>query len=91
MRASRSLRAPRPTWTARGPHTPPSAHASQSHTRRQTPTSCSTHELTRGLAAARRLDGVVTLIDAKHIEQHLDEEKPEGAENEAIEQARNRT
>merc|ERR1712060_235999 len=33
-----------------------------------------------------RLDGVVTLIDAKHIEQHLDEEKPEGAENEAIEQ-----
>ena len=35
---------------------------------------------------ARRLDGVVTLIDAKHIEQHLDEEKPEGAENEAVEQ-----
>jgi len=28
----------------------------------------------------------VTLIDAKHIEQHLDEEKPEGAENESIEQ-----
>ena len=25
-------------------------------------------------------------IDAKHIEQHLDEEKPEGAENEAVEQ-----
>ena len=35
-----------------------------------------------------RLDGVVTLVDAKHIEQHLDEEKPEGAENEAVEQAR---
>merc|ERR1719201_840281 len=33
-----------------------------------------------------RLDGIVTLIDAKHIEQHLDEEKPEGAENEAVEQ-----
>ena len=33
-----------------------------------------------------RLDGVVTLIDAKHIEQHLNEEKPEGAENEAVEQ-----
>jgi len=33
-----------------------------------------------------RLDGIVTLVDAKHIEQHLDEEKPEGAENEAIEQ-----
>ena len=33
-----------------------------------------------------RLDGIVTLVDAKHILQHLDEEKPEGAENEAVEQ-----
>jgi len=33
-----------------------------------------------------RLDGIVTLVDAMHIEQHLDEEKPEGAENEAVEQ-----
>ena len=33
-----------------------------------------------------RLDGIVTLIDAMHIEQHLDEEKPEGVENEAVEQ-----
>ena len=33
-----------------------------------------------------RLDGIITLIDAKHIEQHLDEEKPDGAENEAVEQ-----
>jgi G3E family GTPase len=33
-----------------------------------------------------RLDGIVTLVDAKHIEQHLDEEKPNGAENEAVEQ-----
>jgi len=33
-----------------------------------------------------RLDGILTLVDAKHIEQHLDEEKPEGAENEAVEQ-----
>jgi len=33
-----------------------------------------------------RLDGIVTVVDAKHIEQHLDEEKPEGAENEAVEQ-----
>ena len=32
------------------------------------------------------LDGIITLVDAKHIEQHLDEEKPEGAENEAEEQ-----
>jgi len=35
---------------------------------------------------AFRLDGIITLVDAKHIEQHLDEEKPEGAENEAVEQ-----
>ncbi len=33
-----------------------------------------------------RLDGIITLVDAKHIEKHLDEEKPEGAENEAVEQ-----
>jgi len=33
-----------------------------------------------------RLDGIVTLVDAKHIEQHLDEVKPEGAENESVEQ-----
>jgi len=39
-----------------------------------------------GVKAFARLDGIVTLIDAKHIEQHLDEEKPEGAENEAVEQ-----
>ncbi|KAJ8613015.1 hypothetical protein CTAYLR_004066 [Chrysophaeum taylorii] len=33
-----------------------------------------------------RLDGLITLVDAKHVEQHLDEEKPDGAENEAVEQ-----
>jgi G3E family GTPase len=32
------------------------------------------------------LDGIITLVDAKHIEQHLDEVKPEGAENESVEQ-----
>ena len=32
------------------------------------------------------LDGIITLVDAKHVEQHLDEQKPEGAENEAVEQ-----
>merc|ERR1712032_1263774 len=32
------------------------------------------------------LDGISTLVDAKHIIQHLDEEKPEGVENEAVEQ-----
>ena len=33
-----------------------------------------------------RLDGIVTLIDAKHIDQHLDDEKMDGVENEAVEQ-----
>ena len=33
-----------------------------------------------------KLDGICTLVDAKHIIQHLDEEKPEGVENEAVEQ-----
>jgi len=38
------------------------------------------------VAAFCQLDGIVTLIDAKHITQHLDEEKPEGVENESVEQ-----
>jgi len=33
-----------------------------------------------------RLDGIVTLIDAVHIEAHLDEEKPDGVVNEAAAQ-----
>jgi G3E family GTPase len=33
-----------------------------------------------------RLDGILTLVDAAHIIQHLDDEKPEGCENEAVEQ-----
>jgi G3E family GTPase len=33
-----------------------------------------------------RLDGIITMVDAKHVEQHLNEKKPEGAENEAVEQ-----
>jgi len=33
-----------------------------------------------------KLDGIVTLIDAKNCMQHLDEVKPEGVENEAVEQ-----
>jgi len=32
------------------------------------------------------IDAVVTIVDAKHIVQHLDEEKPDGVENEAVEQ-----
>eukprot|EP00930_Biecheleria_cincta_P042056 TRINITY_DN28927_c0_g1_i1.p1 TRINITY_DN28927_c0_g1~~TRINITY_DN28927_c0_g1_i1.p1 ORF type:complete len:462 (-),score=115.32 TRINITY_DN28927_c0_g1_i1:6-1391(-) len=32
------------------------------------------------------LDGILTVVDAKHIIMHLDEEKPEGVENESVEQ-----
>lgn len=38
------------------------------------------------IAAQLRLDAIVCMVDAKHIIQHLDEVKPEGVENEAIEQ-----
>ena len=33
-----------------------------------------------------KLDGIITVADAKHITQHLDQEKPEGVENESVEQ-----
>ena len=33
-----------------------------------------------------KLDGIITVVDAKHIIQHVDEEKPEGVENESVEQ-----
>ena len=32
------------------------------------------------------LDAIITVIDAKHANQHLDEVKPEGVENESVEQ-----
>lgn len=32
------------------------------------------------------LDAIITVVDAKHIIQHLDEVKPEGVENESVEQ-----
>jgi G3E family GTPase len=38
------------------------------------------------IAAQLRLDAIVTLVDAAHVLQHLNEEKPEGVENEAVEQ-----
>merc|ERR1712046_442356 len=40
----------------------------------------------RSKAGGAKLDAIVTLVDAKHVSQHLDEEKPEGVENEAVEQ-----
>lgn len=33
-----------------------------------------------------RLDGVVTMVDAKHVLRHIEEVKPEGVTNEAVEQ-----
>ncbi|EKX42726.1 hypothetical protein GUITHDRAFT_158114 [Guillardia theta CCMP2712] len=38
------------------------------------------------IRAQAKVDAVLTVVDAKHILQHLDEEKPEGVENESIEQ-----
>jgi G3E family GTPase len=38
------------------------------------------------IAAQLRLDAIVTVVDAKHLLEHLDDVKPDGVENEAIEQ-----
>lgn len=40
------------------------------------------------LSQALRLDGVVTMVDAKHVEMHLDDEEgvKKGAVNEALQQ-----
>ena len=38
------------------------------------------------MSAQLKLDAIVTVVDAKHLLPHLDEEKPEGVENEAVEQ-----
>lgn len=45
-----------------------------------------TFYLEEKLAHHLRLDGVVTLVDAKHATQHIDEVKPDGIVNEAVEQ-----
>lgn len=38
------------------------------------------------IIALFRLDAIVTFVDAKHCQEHLREQKPEGVENEAVEQ-----
>eukprot|EP00392_Amoebophrya_sp_AT5.2_P019045 g19737.t1 len=38
------------------------------------------------ISALYKLDCIVTVVDAKHVEQHLNDEKAEGVENEAVEQ-----
>lgn len=47
---------------------------------------CQTFFVDEKVAKGYRLDAVVTVIDAAHIEMHLDEKKPEGVENESVEQ-----
>ena len=32
-----------------------------------------------------RLDAIITVVDAKHIERHLEDTKAEGVENESVE------
>ncbi|OFI36502.1 cobalamin biosynthesis protein CobW [Arthrobacter sp. SW1] len=36
--------------------------------------------------AKLRLDAIITMVDARHVLDHLNEEKPDGVENEAVEQ-----
>jgi len=38
------------------------------------------------IAGQLRLDAILTLVDARHLGRHLDDAKPEGVENEAVEQ-----
>jgi GTP-binding protein EngB required for normal cell division len=40
----------------------------------------------RSVNSSVRLDGVLTLVDAKHVLPHLNEEKPKGEVNEALQQ-----
>jgi G3E family GTPase len=40
----------------------------------------------KDVAKLCRLDAIITVVDAKHIIQHLNEEKPAGVENESVEQ-----
>jgi G3E family GTPase len=40
----------------------------------------------REVVECYRLDAIVTVVDAKHLLVHLDEVKPDGVENEAVEQ-----
>ena len=52
------------------------------HTRTRLSTTC----IYTRLQAKLRLDAILTVVDAKHLVQHLDDDKPEGVENEAVEQ-----
>eukprot|EP00291_Cryptomonas_curvata_P008762 CAMPEP_0172179622 /NCGR_PEP_ID=MMETSP1050-20130122/16728_1 /TAXON_ID=233186 /ORGANISM="Cryptomonas curvata, Strain CCAP979/52" /LENGTH=297 /DNA_ID=CAMNT_0012852541 /DNA_START=1 /DNA_END=894 /DNA_ORIENTATION=- len=47
---------------------------------------CQTFFVDDGVRAFAKIDAVITVVDAKHITQHLDEQKPDGVENESVEQ-----
>jgi len=47
---------------------------------------CQTFFIDKDVQKMYRLDSVITVVDAKHIEERLAEEKPEGVENESVEQ-----
>merc|ERR1711935_312083 len=47
---------------------------------------CQTFFVDQEVQKHYRLDAVITVVDSKHIIERLDEEKPEGAENESEEQ-----
>lgn len=47
---------------------------------------CQSFFVEDSVSAKYKIDAVVTIVDAKHIVQHLEEEKPDGVENESVEQ-----
>jgi len=47
---------------------------------------CQSFFVEKSIADKFQIDAVLTVVDAKHIIQHLDEEKPKDVENEAVEQ-----
>ena len=47
---------------------------------------CQTFFIDEDIQTMYKLDSVITVVDAKHIQERLTEKKPEGVENEAVEQ-----
>ena len=47
---------------------------------------CQTFLVDDDVSSFAQIDAVITVVDAKHILQHLDETKPAGVENESVEQ-----
>jgi len=47
---------------------------------------CQTFFVEQTIAPLFKIDAILTVVDAKHLIQHLKEEKAEGVENEAVEQ-----